>query len=165
MKIVKLNGLITIESDEGKVLTTLSPSTLRTKLIYLGKGDNLENYVEIDEEPDVEIDEEPNTEAPEEVLNGLSLVEAYHYLLSENRVLKEENKKQNELIDLIMMTMDEMYVMIEPFIADVLTSSKSSKMIDMYVAMVIRKLKDKDNVPIRYRDEVEKIINQSHSKE
>lgn len=158
MKIIELDGLVKIEAEDGMVLTTIISSSLRTKLIYLGESDSADNYVEIEEEPEIEIPEDLDVERPEEELNGFTLIEAYRELVSENKV-------QNELIDLTMIAMDEMYAMIEPFIADVLTSSKSSKMVDMYVAMVIRKLKDKDDVPIRYRDEVEKIINQSHSQE
>lgn len=161
MKIIELDGLITIEADEGKVLTTLAPSTLRTKLIYLGKRDNVDNYVEIDEEPEVELpEEEPNTEEPE-VLNGLSLAEAYHYLLSENRVLKEENEVQDMLINTTMMATDEMFQMLEPLLMGLNTHKIEggvNPMVDMYVAMITRGLKTIDQVPVRYRDEVAKIL-------
>lgn len=161
MKIIELDGLITIEADEGKVLTTLAPSTLRTKLIYLGKRDNVDNYVEIDEEPEVELpEEEPNTEEPE-VLNGLSLAEAYHYLLSENRVLKEENEVQDMLINTTMMAIDEMFQMLEPLLMGLNTHKIEggvNPMVDMYVAMITRGLKTIDQVPVRYRDEVAKIL-------
>lgn len=161
MKIIELDGLITIEADEGKVLTTLAPSTLRTKLIYLGKRDNVDNYVEIDEEPEVELpEEEPNTEEPE-VLNGLSLAEAYHYLLSENRVLKEENEVQDMLINTTMMATDEMFQMLEPLLMGLNTHKLEggvNPMVDMYVAMITRGLKTIDQVPVRYRDEVAKIL-------
>lgn len=118
MKITELNGLIKLEAEEGKALTTLTPSSLRTKLIYLGKNDSSDNYVEVNEEPEIELPlyEEPNIEEPEDTLNGLTLVEAYHQLLNENRVLKEENKAQGELINVTMTAVDEMFSMIEPLI-------------------------------------------------
>lgn len=116
MKITELDGLIKVEADEGKVLTTLVPSDLITTLIYLGIGDSVENYVEIDKVPDIELPFELDIEQPEEELNGYTLVEAYRLLLNENRTLKEENKKQGELINEIKTTVDEMFTMIEPLI-------------------------------------------------
>ena len=118
MKIIEINGLITLEADAGKVLTTLLPSSLRAEVLYLGIYDSADNYIEIDEEPEIELPlyEEPNIEEPEDTLNGLTLVEAYHQLLNENRVLKEENKAQGELINVTMTAVDEMFSMIEPLI-------------------------------------------------
>lgn len=117
MKIIEIDGLITLEADVGKVLTTLLPSNLRAEILYLGIYDNADNYIEIDKVPEIELPfEEPNLEEPEEVLNWLTLTEAYYQLLNENRTLKEENKKQGELINEIKTTVDEMFTMIEPLL-------------------------------------------------
>lgn len=117
MKINDLKGMLELIADEGKVITTLAPSSLRVKLLYTSK-ENKSDFIEVDEQPEIELPlyEEPNIEEPEEVLNGLTLVEAYHQLLNENRTLKEENKKQGELINEIKTTVDEMFTMIEPLI-------------------------------------------------
>lgn len=117
MKITDIDGLIKLEADEGKVLTTLEPSSLRVKLLYANK-DSINNIIEVDEQPEIELPlyEEPNIEEPEEVLNGLTLVEAYHQLLNENRVLQEVTKQQNELINVAMTAIDEMFTTFEPLL-------------------------------------------------
>lgn len=162
MKITDLNGLVKIEAEEGKVLTTLTISSLRTKLIYLGIYDSADNYVEIDEVPGIELPlEEPELEEQQEELNGYTLVEAYHLLLNENRVLKEENKKQDELIDMTMMATDEMFQMLEPLLMNINIQHLGggvNPMVDMYVAMVQRGLKKLEQVPQRYRAEVARIL-------
>lgn len=143
MKITELDGLIKLEADKGKVLTTLVSSNLITTLIYLGIGDSADNYIEIDEVPEIELPlyEEPDLEEPEEVLNGYTLVEAYHHLLNENRVLKEENKKQDELIDITLMATDQMYCLLEPLLANMYAEGEAiNPLVNMYVAMVQRGL-------------------------
>lgn len=114
MKINNLKGMLEIIAEEGKVLTTLTPSNLRVKLLYTSE-ENKDYYIEIDEHPVIELpEEELHIDKPEEQLNGLTLVEAYHQLLNENRVLQETTKQQNELINVAMTAIDEMFTMIEP---------------------------------------------------
>ena len=60
-----------------------------------------------------------------------------------------------------MMATDEVYTMIEPLLASQPMSMErgASKLVDMYVAMVQRGLKTTiDQVPIRYRAEVQAIL-------
>ena len=79
----------------------------------------------------------------------------------ENEGLKETNEVQDELIDINMMATDEVYTMIEPLLASQPMSMERgmSKLVDMYVAMVQRGLKTTiDQVPIRYRAEVQAIL-------
>ena len=59
-----------------------------------------------------------------------------------------------------MMATDEVYTMIEPLLASQPMSMERgmSKLVDMYVAMVQRGLKTIDQVPIRYRAEVQAIL-------
>lgn len=115
MKITNLDGLIELIADEGKVLTTLVPSSLRVKLAYTNQQ-NMNNFIEVDEQPEIELPEEPNIEEPEEILNGLTLVEAYYKLLNEHRVLQEEHKIQRELINTMMTSIDEICTMVEPLL-------------------------------------------------
>ena len=160
MKIIEINGLITLEADAGKVLTTLLPSSLRAEILYLGIYDSADNYIEIDEVPEIELPlyEEPDLEEHHEVLNGLTLTEAYYQLLNENRVLKEENKKQYELIDITMLVTDEMYMKLEPLLAKTLSERGVSRIINMYKAMVQRGIKTLEEVPARYREQVREIL-------
>lgn len=160
MKIIESNELIELQAEEGKVITTLAPSSLRVKLIYTSKQ-NADNFIEVDEEPKIEIPYDPEMGEPEEILDGLTLVEAYHKLINENRVLKEENEVQDMLINTTMMATDEMFQMLEPLLMGLNTHKIEggvNPMVDMYVAMITRGLKTIDQVPVRYRDEVAKIL-------
>ena len=76
--------------------------------------------------------------------------------------LKEVNNIQDILIDTTMLATDEIYTMIEP-ILDLVPQNLSlergvSKMVDMYVCMVQRGLKTIEQIPIRYREEVRRIL-------
>lgn len=154
MKITDLNGMIKLEADDRKVLTTIEPSSLRVKLLYVNK-DNINNFIEVNEHPEIILPEEPSLDESLEELNGLTLVEAYHRLLNENRLLKEENKEQDQLIDISMLVMDEMYMMLEPLLADMYTGGKNATpLINMYTEMISRGLKKIDEIPEKYRERI-----------
>lgn len=76
--------------------------------------------------------------------------------------IEKTNDIQFELIDVTLMATDEMYCMLEPILElvpqEVVNERAVSKMIDMYVAMVQRGLKKIDEVPLRYRSEVKRIL-------
>ena len=78
--------------------------------------------------------------------------------------LEETNNNQDSLIDISLCATDEMYSMIEPLLSAVPQTLNNermiSKMVDMYVAMVIRGLKTIDEVPVRYREQVKEILAQ-----
>lgn len=81
----------------------------------------------------------------------------------EERILKIEsdNQTQDELINISLLATDEMYMMIEPLLQSVpqtISERMVSKMVDMYVAMVIRGLKTIEEVPARYREEVKETL-------
>lgn len=76
--------------------------------------------------------------------------------------IEEVNNTQDTLIDITMLATDEIYTMIEP-ILDLVPQNLSlergvSKMVDMYVCMVQRGLKTIEQIPIRYREEVRRIL-------
>ena len=80
----------------------------------------------------------------------------------ENEELKETNATQDILINTTMLATDEMFTMLEPLLSEVaqtLSLERSvSKMVDLYVAMVMRGLKTIEQVPTRYREEVREIL-------
>lgn len=80
----------------------------------------------------------------------------------ENEELKEVNNTQDILIDTTMMATDEIFTMIEPILEivpqNISLERGTSKMVDMYVAMVQRGLKTIEQVPERYREEVRRIL-------
>lgn len=95
-----------------------------------------------------------------------TLEEKIELLEDENKKIKEVNNTQDILIDTTMMATDEVYTMLEPILEmmpmtisiDGEMKGGSSKMVDMYVAMVQRGLKTIDQVPTRYREEVSRIL-------
>ena len=140
MQIENSNGLTKLIAEENKYITTvLPPNTneelMLAKVVYLGKFDTVENYKEVGE-----------SEFPIKVGDKL-------------KELENTNKAQDEMIDVCLLATDEMYMMIEPLISiNTLNNVGGSKMVDMYVAMVIRGLKTIEEVPVRYREEVRKIL-------
>lgn len=76
--------------------------------------------------------------------------------------IEETNQTQDDLIDISLCATDEMYMMIEPLLETIPTTTFSvrmvSKMVEMYVAMVERGLKTIDEVPLRYREQVKEIL-------
>ena len=75
--------------------------------------------------------------------------------------LEKTNQVQDELINISLLATDEMYIMIEPLLEVAQVSERGlGKMVDMYVAMIIRGLKTIEEVPLRYREEVRTIIEQ-----
>ena len=77
--------------------------------------------------------------------------------------LEKTNKNQDELINVSLCATDEMYMMLEPLLQSVpqtlqINERMMNKMVDLYVAMVMRGLKTIDEVPLRYREEVKEIL-------
>ena len=76
--------------------------------------------------------------------------------------LKEENKTQDMIIDTTMLATDEIFTMIEPILELVPQTINlergNSKMVDLYIAMIQRGIKTIDQVPLRYREEVRRIL-------
>lgn len=76
--------------------------------------------------------------------------------------LKEVNNIQDILIDTTMLATDEIFTMIEPIleiVPQIISLERStSKMVDMYVCMIQRGLKTIEEVPVRYREEVKRIL-------
>ena len=74
--------------------------------------------------------------------------------------LERVNAIQDELINVSLLATDEMFCMLEPLLSSVniIDVKGVSKMVDMYVAMVQRGIKQKEDIPLRYREEVIKIL-------
>ena len=97
----------------------------------------------------------------EEILDELP-IEIEPSLEEKIKELQEENKTQDKLIDTTMLATDEIFTMIEP-ILELVPQTISlergvSKMVDMYVCMIQRGLKTIEQIPIRYREEVRRIL-------
>jgi hypothetical protein len=123
------NNLFTILiPDKGYKLVNKNTGKYYKKVI-LGKNDSIDNYTE-------EIDE---------------------------KYINPEFIEQNELtIDLLLYTIDELYTSVEPLLAmvpmTIETENKVSRLVNFYVLMIKRDLKTIEEVPERFREEVNKLL-------
>ena len=81
-------------------------------------------------------------------------------------ILEQNDQMHDGIIDTTMMAIDEIFMMIEPFLdmiplAMTIDSreEKRDPMVELYVAMIQRGLKTLEQVPVRYRAEVEDLLN------
>lgn len=136
MKLVERNGLRILMSDFGYLIHNKKNDICAEKF-YLGINSNINDFEEV---ADSNIDEKLITKITE---------------------IDKENLIQNELIDISLLATDEMFMMLEPLLEAVQINERGmSKMVDMYVAMIMRGLKTIDEVPLRYREEVRLILEQ-----
>ena len=98
----------------------------------------------------------------EEEINLLDKNLPIQSLTIEERLCEAEkiNQIQDELINISLLATDEMFCILEPLLSSVniINAKGVSKMVDMYVVMVQRGLKTIEDVPLRYREEVKRIL-------
>ena len=128
MQIIKSSLFTILIPDKGYKLVNKNTGKYYKKVI-LGKNDSIDNYTE-------EIDE---------------------------KYINPEFIEQNELtIDLLLYTIDELYTSVEPLLAmvpmTIETENKVSKLVNFYVLMIKRDLKTIEEVPERFREEVNKLL-------
>lgn len=138
MRIENIGDITVLYAEEHKILKS---GNVYSTQVWLGVNDSIDNWSEVDISV---LNQDTN------VLNKLSEIDT-------------TNKNQDDLIDITLMATDEMYMMIEPLLAQqpqFINGKGVSKMVDMYTAMVIRGLKTIDEVPVRYREQVKEILAQ-----
>ena len=138
MRIENIGNITVLYAEEHKILKS---GNVYSTQVWLGVNDSIDNWSEVDISV---LNEESN------VLNRLDEINI-------------TNKNQDNLIDVTLCATDEMYMMIEPLLAaqpQMINEKGVSKMVDMYVAMVMRGLKTVDEVPARYREQVKEILAQ-----
>ena len=128
MQKIENNLFTTLLPDKGYKLVNKNTGKYYKKVI-LGKNDSIDNYTE-------EIDE---------------------------KYINPEFIEQNELtIDLLLYTIDELYTSIEPLLTmipmTIETENKVSKLVNFYVLMLKRDLKTIEEIPERFREEVNKLL-------
>ena len=142
MQIIKSSLFTILIPDKGYKLVNKNTGKYYKKVI-LGKNDSVDNYTE-------EIDEKYiNPEILEEVDN---IKEKFNINIEET----------NTIVDLLLYSIDELYISIEPVLAmvpmTVDNEDKISKFVNFYVLMVKRGLKDIEEVPEIFRNDVNKFI-------
>ena len=128
MQIIENSLFKILIPDKGYKLVNKNTGKYYKKVI-LGKNDSIDNYTE-------EIDE---------------------------KYINPEFIEQNELtIDLLLYTIDELYTSVEPLLAmvpmTIETENKVSRLVNFYVLMIKRDLKTIEEVPERFREEVNKLL-------
>lgn len=144
MQIVE-NPLFTILlPDKGYLLVNKSTSK-KYKKVYLGKNDTPDNYCEVVDDKYINMEFVVELDRLKEAFNSF-------------------NEINETTIDLLLLTLDEMYNTIEPMLAMVPmtlesdSNEKISKFVNLYVFMIKRGLKTIDEIPERFKEEVRKLI-------
>ena len=134
MKLIERNGLRILTSDFGHLIHN-KENDMYAEKFYLGINSNINDFEEV-----------ANSNIDEKLITKIAEID-------------KENLIQNELIDISLLATDEMFMMLEPLLEAVQINERGmSKMIDMYVAMIMRGLKTVDEVPLRYREDVRRIL-------
>lgn len=88
--------------------------------------------------------------------NNEALTSQVMSLRQTNDELETTNREQDDVIDVTLLALDEVYGMIDE--GEIETMSTGSPMVNVYVKMIKRGIKTLDEVPAKYRAEVEELI-------
>lgn len=138
MRYVEKDGLRILTSEYGKLLYDEKTDT-HYKRVFLGKFASPDDYTEV-------VDPDASPDLIIELKNG-----------------KETNETQDFMIDTTMMALDELFMIFEPLLAAVpmtmsLRREEANPMVELYVVMIQRGLKTIDQVPERYKAEVQVLL-------
>ena len=138
MQIIKSTFFTTIIPDKGYKIVNKNNGKFYKKVL-LGPNDSIDNYGEVVDEKYINIE----------------------YVVEIDKL--KSTIEQNELtIDLLLYTIDELYTSIEPLLAivpmTIETENKVSRLVNFYVLMIKRDLKTIEEVPERFREEVNKLL-------
>ena len=138
MQIIKSTFFTTIIPDKGYKIVNKNNGKFYKKVL-LGPNDSIDNYGEVVDEKYINIE----------------------YVVEIDKL--KSTIEQNELtIDLLLYSIDEIYTSVEPLLAmvpmTIETENKVSKLVNFYVLMIKRDLKTIEEVPERFREEVNKLL-------
>ena len=138
MQIIKSTFFTTIIPDKGYKIVNKNNGKFYKKVL-LGPNDSVDNYGEVVDEKYINMD----------------------YVVELDKL--KSTIEENELtIDLLLYSIDEMYTSVEPLLAmvpmTIETENKVSKLVNFYVLMIKRDLKTIEEVPERFREEVNKLL-------
>lgn len=192
-------GFTKILADEGKKITN-SERSFFSDFIYLGKNDSPDNYEEVGREIWKHFIEEENPDVVElqervkDVQEDVKTLQETSDTLNESQLMTDEtvnivmeavtdsDEKHENLTDVVLLAIDEMYQMLEPLEEDTATLSMTTDceistcslsapktlsninikeghiMVQLYAVMVQRGLKTIEQVPARYRDQVKALL-------
>ena len=141
MKYIERNGLRILESDFGYLIHNKISDGYSNK-VYLGKFATIDDYEEV-KNNDIDIE-----------------------LVKKVEDIDNTNSQQFEIIDTTMLALDEIFILVEPILMmmPMVMSTNNGKevrnpMVELYVVMIQRGLKTIEQVPERYRAEVQALLN------
>lgn len=144
MQIIKSSFFTTLLPDKGYKLVNKNNGKEYKKVI-LGKLDSIDNYGEILDDKYINVD--------------------YVVEMDElKKSFKEINEQNDFTIDLLLFTIDELYISMEPLLSmvpcaiDVNSDNIISNFVKFYTLMIKRNLKDINEVPEKFRDEIRKLL-------
>lgn len=144
MQVIESALFTTLVPDKGYKIVNKNNGKFYMKVI-LSPSDSIDNYGEVIDEKYINVD----------------------YVVEMDELKKSFNEviKQNETtIDLLLFSIDELYMSVEPLLAmvpatlDINYDDKISKLAYFYALMIKRDLKTIDDIPVRFREEVERIL-------
>lgn len=138
MQIIESTFFTTIIPDKGYKIVNKNNGKFYKKVL-LGPNDSVDNYGEVVDEKYINMD-----------------------YVTELDKLKSTIEENELTIDLLLYSIDEMYTSVEPLLAmvpmTIETENKVSKLVNFYVLMIKRDLKTIEEVPERFREEVNKLL-------
>ncbi len=144
MQIIESALFTTLIPDKGYKIVNKNNGKFYKKVI-LSPNDSIDNYGEVIDEKYINMD--------------------YVVEMDELKKSFDEVIKQNETtIDLLLFSIDELYMSVEPLLAmvpmtlDMNYDDSISKLAYFYALMIRRDLKTIDDIPVRFREEVERIL-------
>lgn len=144
MQVIESALFTTLVPDKGYKIVNKNNGKFYMKVI-LSPSDSIDNYGEVIDEKYINMD--------------------YVVEMDELKKSFDEVIKQNETtIDLLLFSIDELYMSVEPLLAmvpmtlDMNYDDSISKLAYFYALMIRRDLKTIDDIPVRFREEVERIL-------
>ena len=138
MQTIKSTFFTTLIPDKGYKIVNKNNGKFYKKVL-LGPNDSIENYGEVIDDKYINMD--------------------YIVEMDKLKSIIEDNELT---IDLLLYTIDEMYTSVEPLLSmvpmTIETEIKISKFINFYALMIKRGLKTIEEVPEKFREEVNKIM-------
>ena len=105
-------GLNKLLADEGKKITNKDRSFF-SDLIYLGKNDSPDNYVEVGREIWKHFIEDPNPDVVELQAQTKGINETVNIIMM---ALANSDEQNSSAIDTILLAIDDLYKMLEPLL-------------------------------------------------
>lgn len=109
MVIDNTNGLIKMLADEGKKITN-ADRTFFSDYIYLGRNDSSDNYEEVGREIWKYFIEDPNPDVVELQAQTKDINETMDVIMT---ALATSDEQSYEAIDVILLAIDDLYMMLE----------------------------------------------------